>query len=146
MHCFNDLVCVCVCVPCMVVHVLYSHPNCRSRGRRACPVDGGDVDIPPGHSCAVDGHHQAQASNSFFGLSIGMTIVTGAITTGHTSSHVCVCMYVCHGVCAVCLSVHSIAAISGGVFNPAMGTGIPTVLTPPLHCNCSDDVIIIMGC
>jgi len=30
----------------------------RSGGRRACPVHGGGVDVPPGHGGAADGHHR----------------------------------------------------------------------------------------
>jgi aquaporin Z len=65
---------------------------------------------------------ETQAGNSFFGLSIGMTVVAGAITAGRTSPFSATAF-----LPSVFFLIFCIPAISGGVFNPAVGTGILTV-------------------
>jgi glycerol uptake facilitator-like aquaporin len=79
---------------------------------------------------------ETQAGNSFFGLSIGLTVAAGAITVGRK----CSVLLLLHQDVVCFLFAHSqlitttrIPAISGGVFNPAVGTGVLVVLPlPPL--------------
>jgi hypothetical protein len=70
---------------------------------------------------------ETQAGNSFFGLSIGSTVIAGAITVGRTQPFPCFSSTHTDGL--LCCST---PATSGGVFNPAVGTGMLLVRSPGL--------------
>jgi glycerol uptake facilitator-like aquaporin len=79
------------------VKFLKAGTSCHPAGNR--PGDGGGISL---HLCprfrrSQRGHRKGTEGNSFYGLAIGMTVMTGAYAVGN---------------------------ISGGAFNPAVALGI----------------------